>query len=115
MAHAGDGFALPARRRREQRARRAEQESAQLTLFQPVQQIPAQHARAAAAARAARVDVLLFRVKDQKPAVVVDRGEVDAAAAELIEHDRLSQLAEVAGHDQVIVRRYAPQIAEVRL
>ena len=33
--------------------------------------------------------VLLFRVEDEKSAVVVDRGEVYADAPELVKYDRL--------------------------
>lgn len=59
--------------------------------------------------------VLLFRVEDEKSAVVVDRGEVYADAPELVKYDRLAEHAEVARHNQIVVRRYPPQVAEMCL
>ena len=59
--------------------------------------------------------ILRFRVKNEKSAVVVDRGEVHADAPELVEHNCPAEHTEIACHDQVIVRRHPPQIAEMRL
>lgn len=59
--------------------------------------------------------ILRFRVKNEKSAVVVDRGEVHADAPELVEHNCPAEHTEIARHDQVIVRRHPPQIAEMRL
>lgn len=59
--------------------------------------------------------ILRFRVKNEKSAVVVDRGEVHADTPELVEHNCPAEHTEVARHNQIVVRRYPPQVAEMRL
>lgn len=53
--------------------------------------------------------------QNEKSAVVIDRGEVHADAPELVEHNCPAEHTEIARHDQVIVRRYPPQVAEMCL
>ena len=50
--------------------------------------------------------VLLLCIKNEKPAVVVDRRKVYADASELVKYNRLSEHAEVARHNQILSLGY---------
>ena len=72
--------------------------------------MPAQNACAASAAGAARVNVLPFGVKDHHAAVVVAAGQVKAVLPHLLEDDLLSENAEVARDDEVIILRLPAKV-----
>ena len=59
--------------------------------------------------------VLPLQVIDQQAAVRVEPLELDAVILKQPRHDRVPDLAEVAGHDQVVVVRRAAGVGKVRL
>ena len=58
--------------------------------------------------------VLRLEIVDHQSAVVVPAGEIHAVVRKQPRHDGVTDLAEVAGHDQIIVVRRAPGVGKVR-
>ena len=75
----------------------------------------AQHRRAAPAAGAAGVNVLLFTVEQQQPAVGISVAEHNSVLHEQITHDLASDISEVAGQDKVEVLRLLSRNGQVCL
>ena len=103
MADAGNALALERRGGGEQRARRREDDALPFAIAHPAQKVSAQNACRAPAAAAAAVHVLCVKIVEQQPAVGIAFTERNAVAREKIGDDPLSQPAEIACHDEVVV------------
>ena len=58
--------------------------------------------------------VLRLEIVDHQPAVIVSACELHAVVRKQPRHDGVTDLAEIAGHDQIIVVRRAPGVGKVR-
>ena len=114
MRDAGNAFALLHERGGHKRACRREQHVFQLALPYPREYMPAEHRRAAPAAGAARVNVLLFAVEYHHTAVVVPLTELHAVLHEQVVQQVAADISEVAGQYEVEVRGSLPGRFEVR-
>ena len=105
VGDAGDALPLLGGGGGHQRAGADEQDAFQLPLLHFFQQVGAEDRRRAAAARAARVDILLAAVIDQQPAVgVIGAERIALSFAELAEQVT-PHGGQVAGDNQVVVVR----------
>ena len=104
MAHARDALALHGGGRREQRARRREDDPVPLALAHPAQKVAVEHGGGAAAAAAAHVHILPLQIVEQQPAVLVVLRHVHAVARKEVRDDLVPEPAEIAGDDEIVVR-----------
>ena len=58
--------------------------------------------------------ILLVRIENQAAAVAVDRQDIDAVVCKGVEQDLTPNFSQVAGQDQVIVRRAGVCIFKIR-
>lgn len=112
MADAGDALALLGGGGGEQGAGAAEKKVFPPALGHPVQQVAGQHHGGAAAARAAAVDVLPLQIEDHG-AAVVQIFQVHAVPVEEVQYDLLSQLAQIAGDDEIVIGWLPARVGEV--
>lgn len=115
MADTGDAFSLHGGGGGVESPGAAEEDVLPLALAHFLEDIPGEDHRAAPAARAARVDILLFQVEEKHAAVLVVVVEGDPVPAEEVHHDLVSQGPQVAGDDQVIVVGAQAGVLEVGL
>ena len=101
MTDTGNGQTLLGGGGGKQRSGAAEQDFLQLTGVQLPQKIAAQGNGAAAAARAAGVDILFNVVENQRPAVCQLSAEADPVPFGKLQKHFLTQLPQIAGNDQV--------------
>ena len=97
MADARDAFPLLRRQCGEQCTRSGKHHPLPAACTHPVQHIPAQHSRRAAAPGAAHVDILFFGIVNHHAAVLISFAQIDAVGQEQIPDDVAAQLCEVAG------------------
>ena len=96
----------------EQGAGAAEEDAFPPAVPHAVEQQPAQHSSRAAAARAATVDVLAVQVVDQG-AAVRQVGELKPLLVQQLRQKLVTQLAQIAGNHQIVVRGLAAGVPEV--
>ena len=115
MADSGDALTLHGCGGRHERTGRGEEQPANLSARQQLQQVPRQYGCAAPAAGAACMHILRFHVINQKSAVRIGRSEIDAVLLKQIGHNALADPAKVAGDDHIIILRCAPGVRKVCL
>ena len=105
MRNTGDRFSLQNGCRREQRSGRDKEDVS--LFFQPhtIEDMPAQHRRAAAASGASRVDVYILGTVDHHAAVLVDRLNVDPLEDQKLIQKLAADLPQIPGIDRVKLRR----------
>lgn len=103
MGDAGDAFPLLGGRRGHERARCCKENVVDIMLLQLRQEMPAEHACGAAAARAARMGILILRIEDQRAAVLVNGGNIHALLRKQIAEELAADDAQIAGNNGVEV------------
>ena len=112
MADARNALALHGGGGREERAGGGENDPIPLSLPHTAQKVAVERRGGAAAAAAAHVHVLPLKVIEQHAAVLVVFRHVHAVAREKVHDYAVSELPEVAGHDEVIVRGRGPRVGK---
>ena len=91
----------------------AEQQTLPASGLHLTQQIAGEDCGGTAAAGAAAVDILLFRVEDHHTAVIVVGTQVHAVPGEQVDQQFLAQNTQIPGDDQVVIVRTVACVPEV--
>ena len=112
MTDGGYTFTLLQRNGAHKRSCAAEKDTVPASLKHPAEDISAQNACTAPAARTARMHVLLFGIVNERAAILVNAGNIKAVVAESVDENGFPERGEVARQNQVVVVGTCARIGE---